>query len=265
MHLIRQHRLEMELAYLGVDDVEFVTLSLVGEQTKRKFQKEESDELGISRRRRATTDEHLTHRPPICCAFCCCVRLELCQGVCRVACGVCQHPLFVALFRDATDPRFGWISLFKIVGIVLSAINIVTNFASNNFGVKVAFFFSVRYHDLFLTKHDLLKEALVEQVVRTRHCSIVPVRYVRISVGPAVCWLKALHIFCLVFYICCAVVVTEVMWRRRSWKHVSCPCRLRMNSWMTRRRRKTRRRRRKIWRISWAKRISRRVISIDWV
>ena len=140
-HLIRQHRLEMELAYLGVEDEEFVTLAVVGEQTKRKFQKEESDELGISRRRRATTDEHLTHRPPICCAFCCCVRLELCQGVCRVACGVCQHPLFVALFRDATDPRF-WLrfALFKIVGIVLSAINIVTNFASdNNFGVKVAF------------------------------------------------------------------------------------------------------------------------------
>ena len=118
-HLIRQHRLEMELAYLGVEDEEFVTLAVVGEQTK--VQKEESDELGISRRRRATTDEHLTHRPPICCAFCCCVRLEVCQGVCRVACGVCQHPLFVALFRDHDGSSLlVEISLFKIVGIVLA-------------------------------------------------------------------------------------------------------------------------------------------------
>ena len=212
-HLIRQHRLEMELAYLGVEDEEFVTLAVVGEQTKRKFQKEESDELGISRRRRATTDEHLTHRPPICCAFCCCVRLELCQGVCRVACGVCQHPLFVALFRDATDPRF-WLrfALFKIVGIVLSTINIVTNFASdNNFGVKLAFLLLIgssimNLVCLTITRH-LLKEAL-----RTEHgaAAYKALQYCACSIRTYFCWpCRVLTqgitylLSCILYLLCC--------------------------------------------------------------
>ena len=208
-HLIRQHRLEMELAYLGVEDEEFVTLAVVGEETKKKFEKVESDELGV--RRRATTDEHLTHRPPICCAFCCCVRLELCRGICRVACGMCQHPLFVALFRDATDPRF-WLrfAMFKIVGIVLSVINIVTNFASDKFGVDVALLLLIgssfmNLVCLTITRH-LLKEAL-----RTEHgaAAYKALQYCACSIRTYFCWpCRVLtrcvtHVLSFVIYLLC--------------------------------------------------------------
>jgi len=198
MHLIRQHRLEMELAYLGVEDEEFVSLAVVGEQTKKKTAA--TDDLGV--RRRASTDEHLTHRPPICCAFCCCVRLEVCRGLCRLACGVCQHPLFVALFRDATDPRF-WIrfAMFKVVGIVLSVINIITNF---DFGVDVALFLLIgssmmNLICLTITRH-LLKEAL-----RTEHgaAAFAALQYCACSIQTYFCWPCRVLIQCLASFVTC--------------------------------------------------------------
>lgn len=107
----------------------------------------------------------MSHRPPRCCAFCCCLGGNPCQW----ACAPCQHPLFVALFRDGTDPRF-WLRFgsFKVVGIMLSLINVLRNYTSEKFEIDVALCLLIgsgltNLLCLIITR-DVLKEAL-----RTEH------------------------------------------------------------------------------------------------
>jgi len=211
LHLVRQHGIEMELAFLGIQDKSMLPLALrnadlmrAENEEKRKTRKVLTSGASSKRRRLLTNpllnvdtslgDEHRTHRPPLCCPFCCCCRIRSCRCFCRITCALCQNHYFVALFRDATDPRF-WMRFagFKMIGLAFSVVNIARNFVAKDYGLDVALILLI--FSAFLSVVSLfIMRNLLKEAVRTEHGSnaVAPLRQLLSCCG-----------FCIPSRLCC--------------------------------------------------------------